>query len=111
MAGLSLVQRDLTATRDQLARWFEHKFGNPVDIGELRPANRAAGWSSVSLLFSVDGSREFVVRIPPTGGGIYAEYDLAGQTRTQQFLHDYGIATPSPIHYEPDPRGSARVFW
>jgi aminoglycoside phosphotransferase (APT) family kinase protein len=102
MAGLSLVQRDLTATRDQLARWFEHKFGNPVVIGELRPANRAAGWSSVSLLFSVDGSRQFVVRIPPTGGGIYAEYDLAGQTRTQQFLHDYGIATPSPIHFEPD---------
>lgn len=102
MAGLSLVQRDLDATRGQLANWFEHKFGPPVEIGELRPANRAAGWSSVSLLFSVDGSREFVVRIPPSGGGIYAEYDLAGQTRTQQFLHDYQIATPAPIHYEPD---------
>ncbi|OBI85122.1 phosphotransferase family protein [Mycobacterium asiaticum] len=103
MAGLSLVQRDLDATRGQLADWFQHKFGAPVEIGELRPANRAAGWSSVSLLFSVDGSREFVVRIPPTGGGIYAEYDLAGQTRTQQFLHEYQIATPAPIHYEPDP--------
>ncbi|OBK16627.1 phosphotransferase family protein [Mycobacterium asiaticum] len=103
MAGLSLVQRDLDATRGQLANWFEHKFGAPVEIGELRPANRAAGWSSVSLLFSVDGSREFVVRIPPSGGGIYAEYDLAGQTRTQQFLHEYQIATPAPIHYEPDP--------
>jgi aminoglycoside phosphotransferase (APT) family kinase protein len=102
MAGLSLGQRDLAATRLQLGQWFEHKFGDPVDIGEMRPANRAAGWSSESLLFSVDGSREFVVRIPPTGGGIYAEYDLAGQTRTQQLLHKNGIATPSPIHYEPD---------
>ncbi|BDE14778.1 hypothetical protein Mkiyose1665_44850 [Mycobacterium kiyosense] len=77
-----------------------------MDVGELRPANRAAGWSSVSLLFSVHGAgkdaREYVVRIPPTGGGVYAEYDLAGQTRTQQFLHTHGIATPSPIHYEPD---------
>src|SRR5258708_23182428 len=102
MAGLSLRQRDLAATRAQLGRWFEHKFGEAVDVGELRPANRAAGWSSESLLFTVDGSQEFVVRIPPTGGGIYAEYDLAGQTRTQQFLHEHAIATPSPIHYEPD---------
>jgi aminoglycoside phosphotransferase (APT) family kinase protein len=102
MAGLSLRERDLAATRLQLGRWFEHKFGDQVDIGEMRPANRAAGWSSESLLFSVDGAREFVARIPPTGGGIYAEYDLAGQTRTQQLLRDYGIATPSPIYYEPD---------
>jgi len=102
MAGLSLGQRDLAATRAQLGAWFEHGFGAAVDIGELRPANRAAGWSSESLLFSVDGSREFVVRIPPTGGGIYADYDLAGQTRTQELLHEYGIATPSPIYYESD---------
>jgi aminoglycoside phosphotransferase (APT) family kinase protein len=102
MAGLSLGQRDLAATRAQLGQWFEHKFSKPVDVGDLRPANRAAGWSSESLLFSVDVTREFVVRIPPTGGGIYAHYDLAGQTRTQQLLHGHGIATPSPIHYEPD---------
>lgn len=105
MAGLSLRQRDLTATRGQLSRWFEHRFGEPVEVGELRAANRAAGWSSESLLFSTTNLREtteFVVRIPPTGGGIYADYDLAGQTRTQQLLHDYGIATPSPIYYEPD---------
>jgi len=102
MAGLPLGQRDLAATRAQLGAWFEHRFGAAVDIGELCPANRAAGWSSESLLFSVDGSREFVVRIPPTGGGIYADYDLAGQTRTQELLHEYGIATPSPIYYESD---------
>src|SRR5690348_14378056 len=52
MAGLSLGQRDLAATREQLAQWFEHKFGAPADVGELRPANRAAGWSSESLLFT-----------------------------------------------------------
>ncbi len=105
MAGLSLGQRDLSETRARLGQWFEHRFGNLVEIGEMHPANRAAGWSSESLLFSATGRRgaeEFVVRIPPTGGGIYAEYDLAGQTQTQQLLHRYGIATPSPIHYEPD---------
>jgi aminoglycoside phosphotransferase (APT) family kinase protein len=105
MAGLSVGQRDLSATRARLGQWFEHKFGERADIGEMRPANRAAGWSSESLIFSATtpgGTTEFVARIPPTGGGIYADYDLAGQTRTQQLLHDYGIATPSPIHYEPD---------
>jgi aminoglycoside phosphotransferase (APT) family kinase protein len=105
MAGLSLGQRDLAATRTQLGQWFEHRFGEAVEVGDLRPANRAAGWSSESLLFSTTNLRqtkEFVVRIPPTGGGIYADYDLAAQTRTQQLLHDYGIATPSPIYYESD---------
>jgi aminoglycoside phosphotransferase (APT) family kinase protein len=42
-----------------------------------------------------------VVRIPPAGG-IFREYDLGGQTLTQELLHEYGIATPSPILYEPD---------
>lgn len=105
MAGLSLGQRDLAATRAGLARWFEHKFGRTADVGELRPANRAAGWSSTSLLFAVaqaGDTREFVVRIPPAGGGIYAEYDLDSQTRTHQLLSRHGIATPSPTHYEPD---------
>ena len=103
MAGLSLGQRDLAATRAQLGAWFEHRFGAAVDIGELRPANRAAGWSSESLLFSVDGLEgDSSCGSRPTGGGIYADYDLAGQTRTQELLHEYGIATPSPIYYEPD---------
>lgn len=105
MAGLSLGQRDLEATREALGRWFQSRFGDAVEVGELRPANKAAGWSSESLLFSVDDGadvREFVARIPPTGGGIYAEYDLAGQARTHEFLHGYGIATPTPNYYEPD---------
>lgn len=105
MTGLSLGQRDLVATRAGLARWFERRFGETAEVGELRPANRAAGWSSTSLMFNVEQAgqtREFVVRIPPTGGGIYAEYDLAGQTRTHQYLSDRGIATPSPTHYESD---------
>jgi aminoglycoside phosphotransferase (APT) family kinase protein len=105
MAGITLVQRDLAATRAQLQTWFEHRFSGAAVVSELSTANRAAGWSSESLVFSaeVDGeTNEYVIRIPPGGGGIFREYDLGAQTLTQELLHEYGIATPSPILYEPD---------
>lgn len=105
MAGITLVQRDLAATRAQLQTWFEHRFAGEAVVSELSTANRAAGWSSESLVFSaeVDGeTNEYVIRIPPSGGGIFREYDLGAQTLTQELLHEYGIATPSPILYEPD---------
>ena len=101
MAGITLAQRDLTATRDQLQTWFEHRFGDRAVLSELRPANRAAGWSSESLVFSA-GAGEYVIRIPPSGGGIFPRYDLEAQCRTQELLHEHGIATPSPIVYEAD---------
>jgi aminoglycoside phosphotransferase (APT) family kinase protein len=105
MAGISLVQRDLVATRAQLQKWFEHRFAGDAVVSELRPANRAGGFSSESLLFGADvggETNEYVIRIPPAGGGIFREYDLGTQTLTQELLHEYGIATPSPIYYEPD---------
>jgi aminoglycoside phosphotransferase (APT) family kinase protein len=104
MAGITLTQRDLVATREQLAKWFEHRLGKPTAVSELRAANRAAGWSSESLVFDIDGDpqHEYVVRIPPAGGGMFADYDLEGQTRTQELLRSHGIATPSPTLYESD---------
>jgi len=105
MAGITLAQRDLAATRAQLQAWFEHRFHGEAAVSELRAANRAAGWSSESLVFTVDldgHTNEYVIRIPPAGGGIFRDYDLGAQTLTQELLHEYGIATPSPILYEPD---------
>jgi aminoglycoside phosphotransferase (APT) family kinase protein len=105
MAGITLAQRDLADTRERLEAWFQHRFGDEAAVSELRLANRAAGWSSESLAFTaeVDGqTSEYVVRIPPAGGGIFREYDIGAQALTQELLHDYGIATPSPLLYEPD---------
>lgn len=105
MAGLTLTQRDLVATRTQLGKWFEQKFGDAVTISELTTANRASGWSSESLVFTVDTgstSADYVVRIPPSGGGMFADYDLDGQTRTQDLVGQFGIAAPTPTYYEPD---------
>ena len=105
MAGIALAHRDLAATRAQLQSWSQHRFGTEAALSELHAANRAGGWSSESLVFTAQvggNTNEYVVRIPPTGGGIFREYDLGGQTMTQELLHEHGIATPSPILYEPD---------
>ena len=104
MAGLTLAQRDLDETRERLQRWFEAR-GGGATVSPLRVANRAAGWSSETLRFAVDtgtGAAEFVLRIPPAGGGMFPVYDLEGQTRTQELLHRHGVATPHPITYEAD---------
>ena len=105
MAGLSLIQRDLPATRQRLSDWFACSFGGPVSVSELTQANPAVGYSSETLLFTVDSgsqSRDYVVRIPPSGGGLFPDYDLEGQTKTQELLHRHGVPTPSPLLYEPD---------
>ncbi|MGH3632888.1 MAG: phosphotransferase family protein [Mycobacterium sp.] len=105
MAGITLAQRDLADTRQRLEAWFRHRFGDDATVSELQVANRAAGWSSESLMFTadVDGrTSEYVVRIPPAGGGIFREYDIGAQALTQELLHEYGVATPSPLLYESD---------
>jgi aminoglycoside phosphotransferase (APT) family kinase protein len=109
MAGITLAPRDLAATREQLRGWIEDRFGPGHAVSELSAANRAAGWSSETLAFSVTGptdeagSLDYVIRIPPAGGGMFAQYDFAGQTRTQELFRQHGVATPSPVYYEPDP--------
>ncbi len=113
MAGIALTQRDLVATRAQLQAWLEHRFAAPAVVSELRAANRAAGWSSESLIFNAeinDRMKEYVIRIPPSGGGIFPHYDLGAQTLTQELLHEHGLATPSPIFYEPDPEWIGAKF-
>lgn len=106
MAGITLVQRDLPETERRLGEWFERTFGAPATLSNLEAASQATGWSSESLKFTarrVDGTEtEYVVRIPPSGGGIFAEYDLLAQARTQELVRGYGVATPSPLHYEDD---------
>ena len=105
MAGITLAQRDLAETRERLEAWFQHRFGDETAVSELQVANRAAGWSSESLMFTAEvrgQSSEYVVRIPPAGGGIFREYDIGAQALTQELLREYGVATPSPLLYEPD---------
>ena len=75
-------------------------------MSELRAANRAAGWSSESLVFTaeVDGHAKRVRGTDTPGRRRHLPRlrHLGAQTLTQELLHEYGIATPSPILYEPD---------
>ena len=103
MAGLTLAQRDLAETREQLRGWVEHRFGPGATVSELSAANRAAGWSSETLAFSVGNpagssatSHDYVIRIPPSGGGMFAHYDFVGQTRTQELLRAARSGDPVP---------------
>ena len=76
MAGITLAQRDLAETRKRLEAWFQHRFGDEAAVSELHVANRAAGWSSESLAFTAEvagQTSEYVVRIPPAGGGIFRD--------------------------------------
>ena len=105
MAGLTLAQRDFEATQEQLGRWFSDKFRHPATVS-LTVANSSGGWSSESLLASVSsaqGAHDYVVRIPPTGGGLFAEYDLEGQARTQELLrgHRRRDALPAVLRTRP----------
>ena len=75
-------------------------------MSELRAANRAAGWSSESLVFTrrAGGSTsEYVIRIPPSGGGIFPQYDLGTQTLTQELLHElrHRHAVAHPLRTRP----------
>lgn len=113
MAGLTLAQRDLATARRQLTPWFAHKFGPSVTLTDLTVANKSGGFSSECLLASVirpEGGRDYVVRIPPSGGGIFADYDLEGQARTQELLRGRGVPTPSPLIYEPNPEWIGSKF-
>lgn len=106
MAGLTLAQRDFAATQEQLGRWFSGHLGHAATVPQLTVANVSGGWSSESLLATVSserGTHDYIVRIPPSGGGLFAEYDLEGQIRTQELLRGHGIPTPSPLYYEADP--------
>jgi aminoglycoside phosphotransferase (APT) family kinase protein len=104
IAGITLAQRDLAQTRERLEAWFRHRFGEAT-VSELRVANRAVGRSSESLMFDAEvagHTSEYVVRIPPAGGGIFRDYDIGAQALTQELLHEYGVATPSPLMSESD---------
>ena len=84
--------------------WFEHRFAGEAVVSELRAANKAAGWSSESLIFTAEvggNAAEYVIRIPPAGGGIFPHYDL-GADPDPGAVARARHPPPSPILYEPD---------
>ena len=113
MAGLSAVERDLTGLPDQLRRWW--MANNPddgaVEVSSFR-TNPSSGYSSECLLFDLSAggvTGGYVLRLAPAGGGLFPEYDLERQSRTQQLLVSAGVPAP-PAIYEPDPAWIGEPF-
>ena len=113
MAGIALVQRDLAATRQQLRGVVRAQVRQKTAVSELRAANKAAGWSSESLVFAGE-----VCGMPTTtsSGSRRRAADLPGlrlgtQTRTQNLLHGTGLQLRHRSATSLTNRGSARGFW
>jgi aminoglycoside phosphotransferase (APT) family kinase protein len=110
MAGISAEVRDLDAVTTGFPRWWaaRHPDDRDVTISTFQ-TNPASGFSSESLLFSVSATRgertrtdDLVLRLPPAGGGLFPEYDLERQTRTQMLLSGARVRVPAPATFEPD---------
>ena len=66
MAGITLARRDFADARERLQGWAQHRLGAGVQVSELSVANRAAGWSSETLAFTVTGTSLCVVLLAPS---------------------------------------------
>jgi aminoglycoside phosphotransferase (APT) family kinase protein len=91
-------------SRDALAAgfaaWFAAREGSrppPVRVERPQP-----GLSSDTVLLCVDGSREYVARLPPVGDGLFPDYDLARQHRVQRALGDTPVPVAPPLALETD---------
>ncbi|MBW2288389.1 MAG: phosphotransferase family protein [Deltaproteobacteria bacterium] len=95
-------QRDLELTAKQLALWLQERLPDARNlevIGLAKPS--ATGFSNETLLFDLHWdergkAREagYVVRIEPTGPGVFPEYDLSLQYNIMDIL---GKKTQVPV--------------
>ncbi len=97
-----------------LSAWLSTQFGAPVTIAEAsRP--EGAGHSNETWLVTahVDNShdRHLVVRLQPTGVGVFPEYRLDHQVRCMQALGTTTIPAPIVTGFEPDIGPLGRPFY
>jgi len=53
-------------------------------------------------MVSVNSAADYVVRLPPLGGGLFPDYDLARQHRVQRALTDTDVPVAASLAYETD---------
>ncbi len=85
------MSRSRAALADGFANWFGARDGcAPPLVTVERPQ---PGLSSDTVIVTVNDGEQFVARLPPVGGGLFPDYDLARQHRVQRAL----AATPIPV--------------
>jgi aminoglycoside phosphotransferase (APT) family kinase protein len=96
-----------TRTREVLADGFSRWFAARADPGrdgspKVVVERPQPGLSSDTLLLTVDDHDHYVARLPPLGGGLFPDYDLARQHRVQRALADTAIPVASSLALETD---------
>ena len=97
-----------------LAAWLSTQFVAEVTIAEAsRP--EGAGHSNETWLVTAQvrdsHDRRLVVRLQPTGVGVFPEYRLDHQVRCMQALGTTTIPAPVVTGFEPDPTPLGRPFY
>lgn len=103
--GVSDAARDPEAVRSGLERWLRGQRDDTPDLRVGPLATPAQGLSSETyfLTVSAGGTTEtLVARLPPVGGGLFPDYDLALQARIQDAMARHGIPVAAPIAYVDD---------
>ena len=103
-------QRNEALLRTGLAAWFEHRHPGARQVQLVSLTRPSSGLSSETLLIEMaweqEGTRHaqsLVARLPPSGKGLFPDYDLARLFRIHQTLSQTAIPVPPPVALEEDP--------
>lgn len=83
------------------AGWFAARDG--MTLPDVEVARPQPGLSSDTVMLTVNGTDDYVARLPPLGGGLFPDYDLARQDLVQRALGSAGIAVAPSLALETDP--------
>ncbi len=99
--------RDDDEVRSGVERWLRAHIDVLADATVAPITRPSAGLSSDTVFVSAEsgsgGQRDFVVRLPPTGPGLFPVYDLEEQVGFQNALAAAGVPVAAPAWFEPNP--------
>ena len=106
-AKLTTHSRDSDALARQIAAWLGHRWGRPVEVGDVH-APSGSGMSSVTILFTADSpgevSRRLVARLAPDDDSypVFPTYDLGLQCAVMEAVADHtDVPVPEIVALEP----------
>lgn len=99
--------RDDDEVRSGIERWLRARFDDLGDATVAPLTRPSAGLSSdtvfVSAAVRARVGREFVLRLPATGAGLFPADDLEEQARFQNAVAAAGVPVAAPAWFEPNP--------
>lgn len=106
--------RNEEQVRSGIERWLRQTTAELADATVASLTRPDAGLSSETWFVraSISGGehRDYVMRLPPAGNGLFPTYDLQRQVDVQNALASAGVPAASPAQYEPDPAWMGAPF-